>query len=253
LYNHNLEGNINTMQFLNDLVGYVAGNGFVAKTTDGGKNWAKLPSVNSSGNWLALYFYDQNRGIISTGISSALLTTDGGITWSSRPETAKASGYAFANGITYAVAFESGNNGVINLSADRGDTWQRVHFSCGALRGITASPDGETIYVVGDGGHIERIPANSLSTATRNPAGTTLSLKAYPNPTFGSLTLEIPSHSTASLLTVFSSDGRQVMEWNTAGAGPVLEIDLSSQPPGIYYLRWTEKKGMQHLGRVILR
>lgn len=67
--------------FLNDSVGWVAGdNGTIIKTTDGGENW-QIKSSGTTHNLSALFFIDDNTGWAVGDLGTILKTTNGGDTW----------------------------------------------------------------------------------------------------------------------------------------------------------------------------
>lgn len=83
----------NSIQFINDSIGFIVGNnGTVYKTIDSGKTWINL-SINSTVSFFDIFFFDENEGFVAGGKSSCdgndcipeggiiLHTTDGGLTW----------------------------------------------------------------------------------------------------------------------------------------------------------------------------
>ena len=88
ILNEGFKGHINTIDFVNDNVGWIAGsNGTLLKTTDGGENWNNV-SINETWNINQIDFINESVG---WAIGSAYIdpnwtnyvwkTTDGGNTW----------------------------------------------------------------------------------------------------------------------------------------------------------------------------
>lgn len=77
---------------------------------------------------------------------------------------------------------------------------------------------------------------------SRSTAASRLALpapvRAYPNPTAGLVTLELPSAwgTTPLQLSLWSAQGQWVGSFT--GHGPQLALNLSQQPAGLYWLRW---------------
>jgi len=62
-------------------IGYVCGDKYVGKSTDGGQTWAKLAIPDSlNGHFSFLFFKDENTGWVTTQ-NFILRTTDGGASW----------------------------------------------------------------------------------------------------------------------------------------------------------------------------
>lgn len=88
-----IEGKIRDMQFISEDIGFIKTGtnslwsqttyGFVYKTTDGGKTWHKIPSVDLPGS--RIHFYNEKVGVMQDLIYGEgqilLVTRDGGVTW----------------------------------------------------------------------------------------------------------------------------------------------------------------------------
>jgi len=120
------------VSFVNDTTGWILGNNYIYKTTDGGDSWVPQDTSNGLGyalcalndavviyaNWS---FYDD----YSPGIRR---TTDGGLTW----HTTDSSSYYYTDfefvndSVGYAAANNSNYNGAIRKTVDFGKTWHTI-------------------------------------------------------------------------------------------------------------------------------
>ncbi len=70
------------VQMTSEQVAYAAGeNGRVYKSTNGGSTW-NYSELGSSSNFMALHFFDDNRGFVAGESGNLFSTSDGGTTWS---------------------------------------------------------------------------------------------------------------------------------------------------------------------------
>jgi hypothetical protein len=74
---------------------------------------------------------------------------------------------------------------------------------------------------------------------------TQLSLKAFPNPSHGRISLEPESHLRLDNITIINTLGQEVLKLQEPGPRP--EIDLSGQPAGIYLIRVQSSEGLRIL------
>jgi photosystem II stability/assembly factor-like uncharacterized protein len=251
---HNFDRRINRVAFPTDNIGYAAGDKVLGKTIDGGLTWTELTSPNENYRWEGIHFYTEQRGIISTANRNAYMTSDGGASWVAISENA--AGYGFkvdeATGVTYSASFASGNNALLSRSMDEGVTWEAVARSCGAGRGAGLTPSGRFVYLAGDGGHIERHATADLVN-TRRQQVVTPSLAAFPNPTSGELTIELPLTNQPTTLEIFSADGRRVQTAVVPSGTARFRFILENQKTGLYLLSWANASGVRHTGRVMVR
>jgi photosystem II stability/assembly factor-like uncharacterized protein len=251
---HNFDRRINRVFFPTDDIGYAVGDKVLGKTTDGGRTWTELTSPNDNYRWEGVHFYTDQRGIISTANRNAFMTTDGGTTWTQISENAAGYGYKVdeATGVTYSASFASGNNALLSRSLDEGVTWEAVAKSCGAGRGAGLTPSGKFVYMVGDGGHIERHETAKLVSNRRRQV-VTHSLAAFPNPTSGELNIDLPLINQPTTLEVFSADGRRVQTAVVPAGTERFSFKLENQKIGLYLLSWHNANGVRHTGRVMVR
>lgn len=253
LTDHGLDRRINVVHFPTATTGYVGGERVLAKTTDGGQSWTELTNPSASTGWDGLHFFSADRGVISASNRTAYLTEDGGATWLQLPVSAAgASVYDPVSETVFSTSFESGNNGYLNRGFEEGARWERASYICAAARGVGITPSGRYVYVVADGGHIERHETANI-TGTRNVARTAVNLKAFPNPTSGRLQVELPRAQRATVLDVFAADGRRVQSLSVPVGTERFELSLANEKPGIYLLHWVSEEGLPYTGRVVLR
>lgn len=75
--------------------------------------------------------------------------------------------------------------------------------------------------------------------ATKNKALSTL--KSFPNPTSGITSIEVPQElSSRATIGVFNQEGHRVQQYIISNLSDKIDLDLASQPPGIYYVRLSD-------------
>ncbi len=251
---HGFDAKINGLYFPTETTGYAVGDGVLAKTTDAGRTWTEITNPSPSGRWQSVFFFDENRGMIGQSSRTGYLTTDGGASWTVRSQASAGAGYAYdaAADIIYSTTFETGNNGYLNRSRDRGDTWERVSRLCAAGGGLGLTPSGRFLYAVATGGHIERHVTANL-TSNRSPRRAAVRLRTFPNPSSGQLTVSIPLTNQATHLEIFAADGRRVAALEVPAHTEQYRVQLAGERPGLYLFSWVSPAGARHTGRVVLR
>jgi photosystem II stability/assembly factor-like uncharacterized protein len=101
--------------FSNASIGYMAGNGIMLKTSNGGMNWLVI-SESFSGS--SVHFTDQYTGYVCEG--TIFKTTDGGISWINLNLSGLLS-VTFTDGLT---GYASGYNSKILKTTDGGVSWE---------------------------------------------------------------------------------------------------------------------------------
>lgn len=106
---------LNAISFVNVSTGYMAGNGLVLKTTNGGINW--LVITNNFGG-TSIHFVDQNIGFVCDG--TIYKTTNGGVNWQNLNQNTLIALYFVDANTGYAVGY----NSKIVKTTNGGSTWE---------------------------------------------------------------------------------------------------------------------------------
>jgi photosystem II stability/assembly factor-like uncharacterized protein len=135
-FSANVPRNLRSVQFLNDAVGYTAGDaGVVQKTIDGGQNWTPLQTGLPT-NFLALYFINENTGFV-VGIDGVILKTeDGGSSWG-QMDSNTIQDLTDVVFVSEQKGFITSWNGEILRTTDGGETWSAFRVSNSRLLSIT--------------------------------------------------------------------------------------------------------------------
>lgn len=175
---------LNSINFINNSVGYVCGNGGVVyKTVNGGVNWTAANTGLPNVNWKSISFRDANNGIVAGDNGNVYITNNGGTSWTVQNtgltrNLLKAK--AFATG--YVVSGEWGALAIYNGSA-----WSVVNTrTVSDIRGITGSSLTD-IHICGGGGFIRNNTNNDARfyTFEINPMQANLVDIQYFNATIG--------------------------------------------------------------------
>ncbi|NWF90530.1 MAG: hypothetical protein HXY50_13845, partial [Ignavibacteriaceae bacterium] len=150
------------MHFINATTGwFVASNGDVRKSTDGGSTWTKLPkpSITDFDTLKAVFFLDQNIGFVGKNGNKLFKTTDGGMNWSE---------ITVNGGISpiVSIIFHDVNKGWILVSSssaakvlcttDGGSTWNTdLNHTTGDLEDMSFFGENNGIIVGGGVGKID--------------------------------------------------------------------------------------------------
>ena len=76
------ENILKSVYFVSPNTGFMAGNGIILKTLNGGTNWLVISTAFSGSS---IYFNDQYTGYICEG--TVFKTTDGGVSWNNLNQT----------------------------------------------------------------------------------------------------------------------------------------------------------------------
>ncbi len=139
-------------------LGWAVGtNGVIQRTVNGGEYW-KFHETYAGYDLYAVSFITKRKGWAVGRAGIILSTTDGGFTWESKLSGMSETLYdilALSEQEIYAV----GAAGTIIHSTDGGETWEQEHTGVdNHLYVITRVKDGETLWVVGQGGVVLRRP-----------------------------------------------------------------------------------------------
>ena len=120
-----------------------------------------------------------------------------------------------------------------------GPTISTERIASGFLNPIDAELVGTRLYILefGNGGRVwEAGFTRTLATDPAVPVDSP-SLSVFPNPVSGSATVRMASPGTArARIGVYAVDGRQLGADAFATGGSELTLDMSTQPPGVYFV-----------------
>jgi len=151
---------------------------------------------------------------------------------------------SYGNGTV--VVYEVGEHGLPDVTTGR----EMVTGLSGAEGALIDPVTGDFLFsTFGGGNKVIRIsgfvaPSGIGDGKDHEAAAFTL----YPNPTDGPLSLEITDPSAEGTIRILNLPGQQVLDRQFSGSG-LYDIDLSSQPNGVYilYLQDRDKTGMQRI------
>lgn len=188
----NTTGDLIAVFFTSSDRGWIAGDdGFLASTTDGGKNWAKYP-LNTTENINEIYFRNDDNGYLVAG-RKMFITRDAGKTWqdiriyrtgefgAGRPEflsirfSDKKRGYVIGSVLRKSGDDEVVVDSLLMRTEDGGDTWQRITVPTKTELFHLDFNGNSHGWIVGDGGVILHTTDEGL-TWNKQSAGTTIPL-----------------------------------------------------------------------------
>jgi photosystem II stability/assembly factor-like uncharacterized protein len=113
---------INSIEFINSMVGFVGGSSYyILKTINGGATWQQVVSTNiSPSNTTAIFFKDKNTGIAFRQHSEILRTNDGGTTWTKSNAMDDFFAFHFVNDSLW---YACGEYGVFYRTTNGGNSW----------------------------------------------------------------------------------------------------------------------------------
>jgi photosystem II stability/assembly factor-like uncharacterized protein len=222
---------LSKLHFPSATVGYATSKGYNSnfiKTVDGGETWFN-DTIDANliyGNLEAVYFIDENTGLIGSWYLSGIVkTADGGANWADVSGTEGPELYSidFANG---AVGFAAGSGGLVMTTTDAGDNWtsETISSSLFAVQALSAT---ELVCV----GYLGYIAKKANATSSINEAITAKAI-VYPNPSNGQFTISTKS-SNEKNCRIYAPDGRLIKAFTLSNQNIDIEIQEGS---GIYFL-----------------
>jgi len=216
------------------------------KTTDGGLNWSThIIDPTGQTEIHSVHFPSSNIGYavgIKFSIGTAIYkTTDAGLTWTLQlsEETNPLYSVYFTNdNIGYAVGGNGFNSGTVIKTTDGGNIWSLSTVQSQTFNSV-CFPNNNTGYAVGTNGTIIKYFDISSDIGNENPLPLNNSSFIYPNPTTGKLNITI-SKSKITDINIYNSIGENIYSFRTLMTN--FEIDLSSQPKGIYFVKLDDGK-----------
>ena len=235
------------IHFLDNMNGYaVGGQSQFMNTTDGGTTWTI--GAGPANNIVDVYFLDEDHGWANTA-NSRYETFDKGLTWTSRQSTGGYDiTYNAGDGSYLTAKFGSGNNGEVFRSKDDGETWEVIAYNCFSYRAGELSPSGKYFFASGDG-FIVRHDLEEITTSVfnTNKSQEATKLKAYPNPTNGLITIELPESNVESQIGIYNLQGKLIHHEIIAPFERQKILNLASELTGIYFIRWTAENKVGNL------
>lgn len=220
------------------------GSSFTAagSTSSGGSKVIRTIPGKEGHIWIALY----GGGLARSTNSGQSITKVGGVTYCG------AVGYGKAmTASTYPALYIWGTvNGVLGVhrSTDEGSTWTRIndeaHQYGGPGNGQFVQGDMNVygrayMSTVGRGivyADLVTQPTSPILSVDESPLnGTQHSLKAFPNPATGELTITAPADKQERTISLVTIAGKEVL--STRMTSPNLVIDLRPFPAGTYLIR----------------
>jgi hypothetical protein len=80
---------------------------------------------------------------------------------------------------------------------------------------------------------------------------TSVSISAYPNPTSGKLTVQLPASVQQGKLEVYNKDGQLVQTLKVPARSQSIPIDLSTKAKGLYLIRYYAGQEMKSIKVVV--
>lgn len=247
---HGLTGTMLNISSAGQVVGINTRENF-AVSLDGGETWSSQSLPENVGVQPLFFVVDANNWLVARIPSGRLThTADAGATWTD----INASAFSIVpdgNGRFYGL-----NDEQIIFSESLGARWEpATDVFCSPIgldRGnITYDADKEVLIAGTHGHRIFSVDVSGLVSSTRT-AVRSQPLHAFPNPTSGLINFTLPSAQGSMVVDVqvVSATG-QVVQQRQLPVAPVIGLDLSDQPVGMYLVRVTGE-GWASVGRVVL-
>lgn len=241
--------NLYDVQFINTTTGWATGDGWIARTTDGGMSWTQDTTSPFLGffNGRSIYFIDALRGFCVGQFGWVLQTVDGGTTWTELTAistTSDLNAIRFTNSLSGVIV---GNGGKIFRTSDGGFNWmdESLSYLARPYSAIAYSNDS-TAYACASRGKLVRTNQDISSVEAQQPA--TLALSAFPNPlSSGDLSIAFDAQTSGRVeLQLVDMQGRllythaeELQQGEQHLAISENELPVS---PGIYFLRIVARK-----------
>ncbi|MBI4945136.1 MAG: T9SS type A sorting domain-containing protein [Bacteroidetes bacterium] len=223
--------------------GYAAGDkGIIEKTTDGGTTWKNINKIGTS--CMDIIFTSADTGYLVEGTSNTKIfyTTNGGNTWSSvyvgYTNSTYFVGIAALGKAAYAVGYRNDASGNLDSYAISSvfnfSNYNDIVYNSEQLKFHAVSvPAANRVYAVGDYQRIMMYDTTIVTGQKSEFENNAVTL--FPNPSNGTFTLVLKNiHNEKSQIKIANVLGEMV--YSSTINSDKSEIDLSSQPNGIYFL-----------------
>jgi photosystem II stability/assembly factor-like uncharacterized protein len=231
---------LNSVQFLTDDLGWVAGSGLIAKTTDGGENWIYQ---NEDLYVDEIQMIDENTGYVIE-FNSIYKTTDGGVNWDLIHST---DDFIFTlNFIDVNTGWIGGENNLVLKTEDGGETWTKQDQFVNALSSATRNIRDFQFMDENNGWAAGDYSSNNRLLARTDDGGETWEVVHSGMGAMLNFVYMLDDNSgfTGSLSSLYSvSDGGETLEWEfqhqTEWGGSVQSVIFTSENQG-YLLGYDE-------------
>ncbi len=232
--------NPSVMFFADTLTGYIAAstsqnsnNHLILKSTTGGIGWTNIFN-DSLIDIREMYFLSPDTGYAAGSLGKMLKTVNGGFNWQylNTGVNATLRSIYFLNDST---GFAAGDSGVIIRTTDGGTTWnQDSTWTQTSFKRIFFFNDSIGYAIAGQ--NVFRINLLNPDVGVWEMLNAKENVLIYPNPTSGIFTLQLSNQPlNNSTITVFNILGDIIFKSEIKNQKS--EIDLSSQPKGIYFVK----------------
>jgi photosystem II stability/assembly factor-like uncharacterized protein len=233
-----------SINFPTENVGYAVGQyGIILKTSDEGAHWTQV-NTWYPGWYNDLYsvsFIDSIHGFVAGENSVIIKTSDGGLTWN----------YLFSEDYQRLSSVRMTDTSTAYFAGTRNNTWGLIYkvkdnspylLTCDVKNKLLSVyfPNASTGYVVGEGGTILKTDNGGGTVGINDNKPESVSLKLFPNPTSGDLTVETPEKGT---LSVYNLNGVLLLQRKLTE--PSATIDVNTLPTGVYFVKLVGVKGVQ--------
>ena len=220
------------------------GNGHIINTTDAGATW-NLQASGVAVQLISFSFTSPTNGFVVGANGTILNTTNAGATWDSihTGTTDYFFTIHFINSTTgYATAGNVGgaNDGRIYKTTNGGATWTIDATSSGRQYGGEGAFPGHNAYSCGFNGTILKIGGLPMEGIAENE--NSIACDVFPNPSTGKFEISVSDKApTKTSVRVFNAIGELI--YNVESANNTINMDLSTQPKGMYFAEIKTEKG----------
>lgn len=232
------------MCFLNESIGFCAGNYF-QYTTDGGDTWnsadinmiaSSLDVIDENNIWIAGYD-DNEKGIIKSSV-------DGGLTWNKKlGDTIQ-----LLNDITFIDSnngWAVGDSGTILHTSDGGNNWEFQESGTIADLNSVYFVDENHGWICGDSAIILYTDNGGTVGLIENLSNTS-KLEVFPNPSNSRVTIIYKLEQKGNIiLSILNSSGQEIKQISSGvNDKGKIDLDCSKFSSGIYFINLQTAKGI---------